>query len=283
MRAHSRFRLARTIALLVVGGMLAGHALASAPITTDSRIKTLLFSPNEVFQLTTHYGYQSNIEFGPKETIETISVGDRVGWQISPAGRRLFIRAQEENAHTNMTVITNLRAYQFDLKSSSASAVFGSEELTYVVRFFYPNEENAPGVFAPAVAAPQPLPIAPEPLPAPMPPPVVTGAIPAPSVAPMPVVSAPLPPPATMNYRYTFSGPREAAPVKIYDDGQRTYFKFTGTAIPQVSIVTAQGESLPVPARRTEDGMIVVDVVAPRFTIRQSGHTVLVYTEANGV
>jgi hypothetical protein len=102
----------RTLPLiaLVASMMLASLASAAQPITTDSRIKTLVFNPNEVFTITTHYGYQSNIEFGPKEVIDTISVGDRIGWQITPAGRRLFIRAQEENAHTNMTVITNLCA-----------------------------------------------------------------------------------------------------------------------------------------------------------------------------
>ena len=121
------------IALLPAGA----HA---QPITSDSRIKTFVYNPNEVFSITTHYGYQSNIEFAQKESIETISVGDRVGWQVVPAGRRLFIRAMEENARTNMTVVTNQRAYQFELRSSSASAVIGSEALTYVVRFFYPSE-----------------------------------------------------------------------------------------------------------------------------------------------
>jgi type IV secretion system protein VirB9 len=267
----------RSVAALAIAGLLAAQASAMAPITTDSRIKTLLFSPNEVFALTTHYGYQSNIEFGPKEIIETISVGDRVGWQISPAGRRLFIRAQEENAHTNMTVVTNLRAYQFDLKSSSANATFGSEELTYVVRFFYPDEENAPGVFAPSVSTPPPLPAAAVVTSQPLPP-VSTGSIP-PAISP---AVSPAGPAAAMNYRYTFSGPREGAPVKIYDDGKSTYFKFLSASVPQVSIVTAKGEALPVPTRRTEDGLIVVDVIAPRFNIKQSGHTILVYNEANG-
>ena len=142
-------------AALAVGMLFATLASAAQPITTDSRIKTLVFNPNEVFTVTTHYGYQSNIEFGPKEVIDTISLGDRIAWQITPAGRRLFIRAQEENAHTNMTVVTNVRAYQFDLRSSAADAVFGSEELTYVVRFFYP-EDAAAGLTPP----PPPTPIA---------------------------------------------------------------------------------------------------------------------------
>lgn len=255
MRTHWTFFASCLIVTLLMATLAAPLAFAAQPITTDSRIKTLVYNPNEVFALTTHYGYQSNIEFGPKETIDTISVGDRVGWQISPAGRRLFIRSQEENAHTNMTVVTNLRAYQFDLRSSSADAVFGSEELTYVVRFYYP-EEHPEGLLPPSDVGMS------------MMPPASTGTIP--NVG------------SGMNYKYTYSGPAEAAPVKIFDDGKTTYFKFKGDASPQVSVITAKGESLDVTTHRTADGLIAVNVIAPRFSIRQGSQQVLVYNEANG-
>lgn len=245
------------IALLTLGALTPSAAMAQS-ITTDSRIKTLVFSPNDVFAITTHYGYQSNIEFGEKESIETISVGDRVAWQISPAGRRLFIRAMEENAHTNMTVVTNLRAYQFDLRSSSADAVFGSAELTYVVRFFYPDEAASPR-FAAATMVP--------------PPPVTRSNAPEPLGAP----------PSPYNYRYTFSGPTAIAPVKIYDDGKMTFFKFPNAATPQIAVITAKGETLDVPIVRLSDGLVSVNAVAPRFSIRQGADQVVVYNEANGV
>ena len=265
--------------------LLAGLALvfsasatfAGQPITTDSRIKTFVYNANEVFSITTHYGYQSNVEFGQKESIETVSVGDRVGWQIIPAGRRLFIRAMEENAHTNMTIITNQRSYQFDLRSSSADAVFGSEELTYVVRFFYSDDVSSgapmPTSYVSDVSplASQQGGYASEP--------VASGAI-----APVPVQrSIPAPPASSVNYRYTYSGPNDIAPVKIYDDGRSTFFKFTGNGNPRVAVITARGETLDVPVRRTNDGLIVVDVVAPRFSINQSGRQVVVYNEAGGV
>ena len=249
----------RTVATCV---MIACACLASAafaqPITTDSRIKTLVFNPNEVFAVTTHYGYQSNIEFGEKESIETISVGDRVAWQISPAGRRLFIRAMEENAHTNMTVVTNLRAYQFDLRSSSADAVFGSAELTYVVRFFYPDEASLMRVanYSPALS--------------PAPPAIVS--------TPEPLAS-----PSPYNYRYTFTGPTTIAPVKIYDDGRMTFFKFPITAAPQIAVITSKGEALDVPITRLGEGLVSVNAVAPRFSIRQGADQVIVFNEANGV
>ncbi len=290
-----------TLRLCIVAGSLLVASLASAaqPITTDSRIKTLVFNPNEVFTVTTHYGYQSNIEFGPKETIDTISVGDRIGWQITPAGRRLFIRAQEENAHTNMTVVTNLRAYQFDLRSSAADAVFGSEELTYVVRFFYP-EDAAAGLTpppAPITARTNvPTPVAAAPLTATTPAPATSSAAaPAPApvaslppakiptpVAVAPLAAAPSPTPI-FNYRYTYSGASNVAPVKIFDDGKSTFFKFNGNVDPKISVLTAKGETLKVDTRRTSDGLIAVNVVAPRFSLEQAGQNILVYNEAGGV
>ncbi|MDX2096067.1 MAG: TrbG/VirB9 family P-type conjugative transfer protein [Alphaproteobacteria bacterium] len=249
--------------IALAGGVLAAALVhAAQPITTDSRIKTLVFNPNEVFTVTTHYGYQSNIEFGPKEIIDTISVGDRIAWQITPAGRRLFIRAQEENAHTNMTVVTNLRAYQFDLRSSAADAVFGSEELTYVVRFFYP-EDAAAGLLPPPAR-------------------VTLQAPPPPSATPAPVAAV-APSAPIFNYRYTYSGAAAAAPVKIFDDGKSTFFKFSGAASPRISVITANGETLDVATRRTSDGLIAVNVIAPRFKVQQAGQNVLVYNEAGGV
>ena len=271
-------RCALPVYIALLGGVgfssfLYSNALAQ-PITSDSRIKTFVYNPNEVFTITTHYGYQSNIEFGPKETIGTISVGDRVGWQIIPSGSRLFIRAMEENAHTNMTIVTNMRAYQFDLRSSSAEAVFGSEELTYVVRFFYP-QDPASNTTAAATG------------PSYVPPPVIAMTPPAPVVSASAAHSVSISRPSknlaapAFNYHYTFSGPTDMAPTKIYDDGKTTFFKLPPSAMPKISILTAKNESIEVSARVTQEGLTAVDAIAPRFSLNEAGRQVIVYNEAN--
>lgn len=130
--------LCLTVLLLPLGAHAYG---VGTPIATDSRIKTFVYNENDVYRLLTHYGYQLNIEFGNKEEIETISVGDRTGWQIIPAGQRLFVRGMEDKAHTNMTVVTNRHAYQFDLYSSPPGEQ-GWDELVYVVRFYYPEDQD---------------------------------------------------------------------------------------------------------------------------------------------
>lgn len=128
--------------LLLLGPINAQAFQQGTPIPTDSRIKTFVYNQNDVYRLLTHYGYQLNIEFGNEESIKTISVGDRSGWQITPAGNRLFVRGMEDESHTNMTVITDKRSYQFDLYSAVPGQRDWSE-LVYVVRFYYPEEEKS--------------------------------------------------------------------------------------------------------------------------------------------
>lgn len=128
------------LASLLISGM-ANAYVSGTPVPTDSRIKTFVYHANDVFRVLTYYGYQMNIEFADNEEIDTVSLGDPVGWQITPSENRLFIKAMMDKAHTNMTVITDKRTYQFDLHSSIPGEQ-DWEELVYVVRFYYPEERE---------------------------------------------------------------------------------------------------------------------------------------------
>lgn len=116
-------------------------SLADEPITTDSRVKTYIYNENEVYKITIYYGYQTSIEFGKGEEVATISMGDSYAWKLNPIGNRLFIKPLEDDMHTNMTIITNKRAYQFDLFSQKVDANL-NKELVYVMRFYYPDTIN---------------------------------------------------------------------------------------------------------------------------------------------
>ena len=130
------------LALLLICSSTVGNAYSGEePLTTDRRIKTYVYSPNEVFLLVLHYGFQSHIEFGKNETIETITLGDSFAWKITPLDNRLFIKPMERNIRTNMTIITNKKTYQFDLVSKELES--GDEkDLVYVVRFQYPKKSR---------------------------------------------------------------------------------------------------------------------------------------------
>jgi type IV secretion system protein VirB9 len=130
----------KLIALLCIF-LSAINVYASTPLVVDSRIKTYIYNENEIYNLVVNYGYQSSIEFGNGEEVQTISMGDTYAWKITPIGRRIFIKPLEESVNTNMTVITNRRIYHFDVFSKMPDANV-DKHLVYVARFFYPEHNN---------------------------------------------------------------------------------------------------------------------------------------------
>lgn len=221
-------------------------AAVNKPIALDSRIKTMIYSENEVFRIVVNYGYQTIVEFAENEEIQTISAGNNYAWNLVPVGRRLFIKPLEDNILTNMTILTNMRAYHFEIQSKT---MYNSidEELIYVARFFYPEEG-----FDSLNARPD-------------------------------VISASkkdtLPSLKPYNFNYTVSGPEKLAPLKIFDDGINTFFKFDDNLkiLPTLAVKTAGGfENLEM--RRRGD-YIVTNVVAKEFKVTLNGEDVAIYNE----
>lgn len=120
--------------------IMACGALAEMPVTTDKRIKTYVYHPSDIYLVTISTGFQTSIEFAQGEQIQTISVGDSFSWLLNPLGNRLFIKPLENNVRTNMTIITNLRTYQFDILSSSEKEYM--TDIAYVIRFYYPDNKT---------------------------------------------------------------------------------------------------------------------------------------------
>jgi len=131
----------RIFFILLLLGQSINTLASSGPLTTDNRIRTYIYSPNEVFLLNIHYGFQSQIEFGKGESIKDIIAGDNFAWQLRPMGNRLFIKALEKNIQTNMTIITNRRVYQFDIVARDFDPD-KPHEVMYVVKFVYPNKRK---------------------------------------------------------------------------------------------------------------------------------------------
>jgi type IV secretion system protein VirB9 len=236
----------------------------SAPVVSDSRIRTLVYNPNEVYKIVAHYGYQSNIEFGVREDIQTISLGDQVAWQVVPSGRFLFIKPMESQARTNMTVVTSKHVYQFDLTARPAENAV-DEELSYVIRFFYPEAGTQNPTPAPSYAEPA--------LPQPSAPLATNIAMASPS--PSPAIGGGTP---SYNFQYTLSGRTAFAPERVFDDGTHTYFQFSSGTIPQLATVDAQGKEQPLQYNDTGD-YVVVPTVASQFTLRYGGGLVCVFNE----
>ncbi len=116
----------------------ASFANVNTPVNIDSRIRTMVYNPNEIYTLNLKMGFQSIVEFSLDEVVELISVGDPYPWKLTPIDRRLFIKPLQIGTKTNLTIITNKRTYYFDLQSD---VTFSDQDfdVIHVVRFFYPQ------------------------------------------------------------------------------------------------------------------------------------------------
>lgn len=219
------------LAALALASALAGPVLAAdapRPGAVDPRIRTVAYDPDQVVRLTGYFGIQTMLEFAPDERIENVSIGDALGWQVTPNKKAnlLFLKPLDRTAATNMTVVTDRRRYVFELVIAGPKAT--TKDLAYVVRFLVP----AP---AAVTAAPPP------------PPPAA---------------------PVARNAAYSVKGDAAIQPTKVFDDGSATYFAWPVRAdLPAVFVVGADGvEGLANAVVR--DGYLVVDQLASKFVLR---------------
>ena len=140
------------IAILLVLGAAEAHAVTPRPGTTDPRIHFVDYDPFQVVELKGALRRQLTVEFDPSERIENVAIGDSLGWQVTPNRRAnlLFLKPMAQRPATNMTVVTNLRRYNFLLTPVSQP----TRNQAFTVRFVY----SAPVTLAPAPPAADPPP-----------------------------------------------------------------------------------------------------------------------------
>ena len=234
----------RFLTALVLGCALTGAAQAAdapRPGLTDPRIRTVVYNPDQVVRLTGYFGIQTMLEFAADERIENVSIGDAMGWQVTPNKKAnlLFLKPLERTAATNMTVVTDRRRYVFELVIAPPKA--SPRDLAYVVRFLVPQPASAT-----IIAPPPPLPTA----------------------------------PVARNSAYSLQGPAAIQPTRVFDDGRATYFAWPAQVdLPAVFVVGADGvEGLANAVVR--DGYLVVDQLAPKFVLRGGKSAVTVTNTA---
>lgn len=217
------------------------------PTMTDNRLRVVVYNPDDVIKFTGFYGYQASIEFEESETIESISLGDSVAWQIVPSGKRLFLKPVEPEATTNMTLITNKRVYHFELHAKDAVDI-NDPEMVFNVKFVYP-ETGFAGVATASGSK---------------------------STAGMPDLTHP----EKYNFNYTLSGSHFISPIKVFDDGEFTYFEFKdkNAEVPAIFLVDSQSKESVVNFR-VAGKYIVVERVAERFTLRNGSDIVCIFNE----
>ena len=223
----------------------------SRPTATDSRIRVMVYHPNDVFKFTGYYNYQASIDFADGESVKSISMGDTTGWQIVPSGNRIFIKPIEDDAITNMTIITDKRTYFFELYAEEATDI-RDPNMVFNVKFIYPDEEDHDAITQYANK---------------------TGGDTSPDLSK----------PENLNFHYALTGPEALAPVKIFDDGQFTYLQFrTFKAItPAIFYIDEKHKENLVNFRVSKDRKyMILEGVYKTLSIRLDDKIVCIYNEA---
>ncbi|WP_233102430.1 TrbG/VirB9 family P-type conjugative transfer protein [Pseudomonas sp. MF7453] len=211
---------------------------------TDNRVKQVPYDPNQVYELVGTYNYQTSLEFEADEMVKVVALGDTIAWQTIPFRNRIFLKPVEENADTNLTVITSKRTYYFQLSSSKKRT-----GQSYLVRFIYPSSR-------------------------------VSSFTEVKSHEPAPVVSTGTP--GSPNINYGYSGDKDAIGLQsVMDDGQFTKFLLKkGADMPQFYRVLPDGTEAMVNKRREGD-YVVVERLDSMFVLRDGNAHVCVENLAN--
>lgn len=133
---------------LVCALVLAGSPLTTtqvSPVPTpgaDSRLQVLHYDAGRVFRLRVPMGFQTALILDPNERVENIALGDSESWQVTPnrRGDHVFIKPLRSGGATNLTLVTDVRVYVFDLSTASGS----TGETPFTIRFTYPEAPANP-------------------------------------------------------------------------------------------------------------------------------------------
>lgn len=211
-------------------------------LVSDYRIKEVIYRENDVIPIHGAAFTTTQIKFSDKEEILDIEGGDTSAWMVtyhSELPNMVFVKPALLHSNTNMTVITNKHAYYFQL-ISDRKLEGAKEKNTYALQFKYPE--------------------------------VLVNR------APLNSAASKIKEPKVLNTAYRFSGSTQLVPRHVFDDGKFTYFELsTNGAVPAIFAVDdGSGKESTVNTRR-EGKYIVVQRIAPQFTLRQGSLSTSVF------
>ena len=203
----------------------------------DSRIRTVLYSPDEVYRLYGFVGYHLDLEFASDEAFVGLSAGDPEALTYSAHENVLTLRPKAASSRMNVTVSTNKHRYYFEYSIAPSPTSRFADEVMYAVRFMYPARPVAQDSLTAEQRVARDLALAQKNKP--------------------------------RNVDYWFCGNRAIKPTAASDDGVHTRLTFaTRAELPAVFVRNDDGsESLL--NFNMDAGDVVIHRVAPKFIVRR--------------
>jgi len=218
----------------------------SAAAPADPRVRTVMYSADEIYRLQGFVGYALEIEFAPGEVFTGLTGGDLDALSYGSHANTFTVKPRALNVHTNLTVMTNKRRYRFDYVVTRGLPDPSINNVIYLLRFAYspaPHAEQSPSDQIEAALAHDAA-------------------------------------ERQRNYDYWYCGPGAIKPVAASDDGVHTRLKFAARSeLPAVFVRNDDGsESLL--NFNIDRGDVVIHRVARRLILRRGRLAGCVVNEA---
>lgn len=238
------------LSLLFLASQVLHAAEVPVPKSIDNRVKTVIYHPDQVYEITTAFGVATTIAFAESEEVIGVSLGDPSVWQIVPLGNTLNVKPIGLSPDTNLTVWTNQRLYLFHLKTldplienGAVKKAIPRQDLLYLLKFIYQeggpiyesvNFDEKTRIFVPEC----------------------------------------------VNENYSMYGDKEISPHFVCDDGEFTYLQFSRyQERPAIFFVDEHGDEHALNTRQQEDFHVITRIGA-QFTLRHGDLTSSLFNEA---
>ena len=207
-------------------------------LPTDARIKQVMFQENNVVPVHGITFTTTQIRFSDNERVLDIEGGDSTAWMVT--------------YHPELANMLFIKPTIFD--SSTNLTVITNQHAYYFHLTSNKKLEQNPTQQTYALKFAYPAP-------------VVNRAKP----------QAP-PQPKAVNTAYRFSGSPQLVPKHVFDDGQFTYFEISSNgAVPAIFAVDDKSGKESTVNTRRQGKYLVVQRIAPQFTLRQGGLSTSVF------
>jgi type IV secretion system protein VirB9 len=225
--------------LTLVLGINAKIHADSVPMrgSADSRIRTVLYSPDEVVRLYGFVGYHLDLEFASDESFLGLSAGDPEAVTYSAHENVLTLRPKAVSSQMNLTVSTNKRRYYFEYTIAAHPSSRFADEVMYAVRFMYPENPSLKESLTPEQRVARDLALAQRNKP--------------------------------HNVDYWFCGDTTIKPIAASDDGVHTRLTFAPKAELPAIFVNNDDASESLLNFNMDEGDVVIHRVAARFIVRR--------------
>ncbi len=237
VRTYRHRCVAIVLAMSQIVALAHAETIPTAGIT-DQRIRTAVYSADQVYRLYGVVGFHLDLEFEADEEFKSLSGGDLDALTYSAHENILTLKPRVARAEMNLAVSTNKRRYYFEYTVTAQLPGRLAGQAMYAVRFSYPAPK-------PAVDD---------------------------DMSPEERVRLELAR-ASQNRRrnvdYWFCGNPAVKPIAASDDGVHTRLTFAPKGELPAIFVRNDDDSESLLNFNVEDGDVVIHRVAPRFIVRR--------------